>query len=376
MRWLKFLLVAGVLILAWRFLPWWMVLNVIPRPAVGPTVPGPEASDLLPKRNGAIYTNADGPLGAIRLPDLSKRRIAAPSPDTAGVFPSIHAVSEPDRSGRVVYVENRMGEPSSHALMMAEPSGKPPRTFFTRPGDALWDDVIGEHLTLTPDGSRVAYLRDGKGTQFPGAYLTQGVLEILDTRTGKAGTTRISVLDEGLSWFPDGRRLAFVGVVPAVNAPRLPAAEDGFGSVFDGWDPVPVVRILDTQSGSVRNLHVGWKPRVSTDGRQVLVEDMATDHGSGFASRWRLVDPKSGKSKPVTVPGAIGSVLALWPDGTVLYWGLPTTGARLRNTRFNSPLVGPKLELTLKLGVLNSGRFQTVVPYIDPRTNATWGPVK
>ena len=371
-------LVAGIVALAlvWFFVPWWLLWNVVPRPAAGPTVSGPEAADLLPRLKGAIFTNADGSLRAIRLPDLAERRIATASPETKTVFPSLDSVSEPDRRGRVVYVENRMGQPSTHALLMADGSGKPPRTFFVRPGDALWDGVIGEHLALTPGGERVAYIRDAKGTQFPGAYLMQGSLEILDTRTGKPRATGITALDQGLCWFPDGRRLAYVGVVKAQSAPAIPAGADGFGSVFAGWNHLPVVHVLDIQSGQAGKLHVGWSPRVSTDGRQVLVEDMVTETETAYVSRRRLVDVRSGASKVVTVPGIIGSVIALWPDGTVLYWGLPTEGTPLLSTRSNSPLVGPKLELTLKVGVLNTARFQTVVPFIDPRADATWGAVQ
>lgn len=374
MRWLPFVLGGVALLLAWYFLPWWLVWNLLPRPAAGPTVAGPEATDLLPRLRGAVCTNGDGAVRVISLPDLKERQLAGPSPETATVFPSVHSVSEPDHRGRVVFVENRMGQPSSHALRMAEGAGQPPRTFFTRPGDALWDHVIGEHLALARDGERVAYVRDAKGAQFPGAFLMQGVLEILDTRTGKPNTTRIAALDQGLCWFPDGRRLAYVAAVSRASAPAVPAGEDGFGAAFSGWDPLPVVHVLDTRSGAARMLHVGWSPRVSTDGRQVLVEDMATPAGSRYLSRWRLVQAESGASKAVTMPGIVGRILALLPDGTVLYWGLPTAGTKLRNTRSNSPLVGPKLELTLKAGVLNTPRFQTVVPYLDPRTTATWGP--
>ncbi|HTE16812.1 MAG TPA: hypothetical protein VK689_00350 [Armatimonadota bacterium] len=367
--------IAGLGLAGW-FLPWRMLLNVIAPPGSGPTVPGPEATDLLPRLTGAIYSNAKGQVDSVRLPGLAERRIASPTPETKTVFPSIHSVSEPDRSGRVAYVENRMGEPSTHALRFAEGAGKPVRTLFTRPGDALWDHVIGEHLTLTPDGERVAYVRNARGRQFAGAYLMQGVLELLDTRTGKTTTTRLPALDEGLSWFPDGHQLAFVGAVPRRSAPAAAAGKEGFGAGFAGWDALPVVQILDVRTGKVRKLHVGWRPRVSTDGRKVLVEDMATENSGRFGSRWRLVDVRSGASTAVTAPGAVGSVHALWPDGTVLYWGLPTAGTKLRETGSNGPLVGPKLELTLKVAVLNTTRFQTVVPYLDPRATATWGPVR
>lgn len=266
-----------------------------------------------------------------------------------------------------------MGQPSTHALICTGGKGRPRKILFTRPGDALWDHVIGEYLTLTPDGERVAYVRDAQGTQFPGAYLMEGLIEILDIRTGKTTQPRIRALDQGICWFPDDRRLAYVQAIPAASTPALAAGEDGFGSTFAGWDRIPVVHVLDTQTGQTRKVHVGWTPRASTDGRQLMVEDMVSDGGTQWVSRRRLVDLQSGASKPVTLPGAVGSVLALKPDGTVLYWALPTAGTPLRSTRNNSPLVGAKPMLTLKVGVLNTGRFQTVVPYIDPRTRATWG---
>lgn len=341
----------------------------------GPTVPGPETPELIPRLKGAICTDPSPNAVLTHLPDLKSRPIAAASPETATVFPSIYTVSEPDRTGRVVYVENRMGTPATHSLLMTTGSGKPPRSFFVRPGDALWYHQIGEHLSLTADGSHVAYVRDAVGTQFPRAYLQQGVLEILDTRSGKATKTSIAALDQGLCWFPDGKRLAFVAPIPAASAPALPPGNDGFGAAFGGWNRVPTVCVLDTTTGQVRTLHVGWSPRVATDGRKVTVADMATAGGGRYVSRLRLVDVTTWTSKPVTLPGLVGDVVALWPDDTALYWGLPTAGTKTRTTRFNSPLVGPKLELTLKVGVLNTNQFATVVPYIDPRMRATWGPV-
>ena len=38
---------------------------------------------------------------AAAVPETAERRIASPSPETKTVLPSIHSVSEPDRSGQV-----------------------------------------------------------------------------------------------------------------------------------------------------------------------------------------------------------------------------------------------------------------------------------
>jgi hypothetical protein len=333
--------------------------------------------DPLPKLKGAIVLNEDGQVQAIDLPSLKKRVLASASPSTNTAFPSIHTVSAADRDGTVVYVENRMSRPtpSSHALMLTD-GRSTPKTFFTRTGDALWDHVIGEHLALSADGKHAAYVRDAVGTQFPGSHLQQGVLEILDTRTGAVTTTRISALDEGIAWFPDGRHLAFVSALPRSAAPIIPLGKDGFGACFEGWDPLPVVRVLDTSTDKIRDLHIGWSPCVSSDGKQLVIADMATLAGNQYATRIRSVDAKSGGSQGAALPGLIGDVIALWPGGLALYWGLPTSGGNISYTKYNSPLVGPKLEVTLKAGVINTNRFQTVVPTIDPRTTATWGPAK
>jgi hypothetical protein len=55
-----------------------------------------------------------------------------------------------------------------------------------------------------------------------------------------------------------------------------------------------------------------------------------------------------------------------------LCWCFPTTGTKLKQTENNSPLVGPKPMLSLKLVSLTSPReFQTVVPYVDARDDCT-----
>jgi hypothetical protein len=55
---------------------------------------------------------------------------------------------------------------------------------------------------------------------------------------------------------------------------------------------------------------------------------------------------------------------------------LPTAGANVEYTKNNSPLRGPKLMLTIKVGNPKNAQFASVVPAIDPRTKVSFGPGK
>ena len=57
----------------------------------------------------------------------------------------------------------------------------------------------------------------------------------------------------------------------------------------------------------------------------------------------------------------------------VLYWALPTDGATAAFTGRNSPMVGPKQLLSLKVADLDSGAFATVYADLDPRARVGYG---
>ena len=129
---------------------------------------------------------------------------------------------------------------------------------------------------------------------------------------------------------------------------------------------VPVVHVMDTTTGRTEALHVGLGPVVSADGTRVLMRD--------FKRRWRMLDLDRQRSEPVSAPGrAWPGAIALYDGDLLLYWAWPTEGTELRWTRHNSTLVGPKPMLTLKVADLRTGDFRTVVPYIDPRRDVSYG---
>jgi hypothetical protein len=77
----------------------------------------------------------------------------------------------------------------------------------------------------------------------------------------------------------------------------------------------------------------------------------------------------------VTWPGDAGGLIANPRDDLALYWGLPTTGTPIKHSPYGSFRAGLML-ITVKLAVINSARFQTVIPEIDPRHRVSFGRVQ
>jgi hypothetical protein len=353
-----------------------------------PTVDGPETLDLVQGVGGHIVM--DRPVGgivAVSLPALKEVVVRAPDQGEP-----IHSLSGPDAAGRIAYVE-WAGSPEArgHRLKVIGLDGQGDREIFSRPGDTgfvpggygpsgavpagdkrgPWDQLIGSELALAPAGGQVAFVSKLKGVQMhnPSAHLDVGSLEVWDVanETGReAGTTALDA--SLLSWFPDGKRLAYAELVSRDQLGKVAEDLGDFLAGFGRWDKIPAVHVLDVATGKKSLLHPGWDPVVSADGKTVLVKN--------FDGRYRRVEVQSRKSRAVEWPGGWGSAIALLDGHLVLYWGLPTTGAPPRYTEHNSPLRGPKPMLTLKLAQVDSKKFQTVVPFIDPRCKVSFGVAK
>jgi hypothetical protein len=332
------------------------------------TVPGPEAADLATRTHGVVaLVQPVGGIQTVRLPDQDTRSPRAP--DT-GKLP-VHCLAGPDALGRIAFIENDMiGK--RHALVVLDAQGKETRIFEAQ-GDALWEHAVGWSLALDASGRRAAFVARAKGVQLkdPDALLMQGELEIWDLAKRERLAATVSALDDMLSWFPDGKHLAYATLIDSSEAQALlrahVAAEDRFGVKTSAWARVPVVHVLDVETGETRKLHVGERPIVSPDGQTVLLRD--------FELHWRLLDLDSNRSKPFEAAGAIyPGAIAIVDTNTVLYWAWPTEGAQAKYTEHNSPLRGPKQMRSLKLVDLRDGRFQTAVPYVDPRLQVSFGP--
>src|SRR5205807_755765 len=144
---------------------------------------------------------------------------------------TIHALSGPDADGRIAYIEDHFFVANEtdrrHLLKTIKLDGTQDTELFSRLGNAMWAATpaghgeIGHHLALAPVHGRVAFLSGLSSVQMPSAYLHVGSVEIWDVDK-KAGRKRdIRALDEGLAWFPDGKRLAYVKLVDPKATPGL-----------------------------------------------------------------------------------------------------------------------------------------------------------
>ncbi|MCZ6735715.1 MAG: hypothetical protein O7C65_08000 [Planctomycetota bacterium] len=333
------------------------------RPSI-PTMQGPENPALISGLKGYVVMSRSrrGIVGEA-LPALQELVIRHRG--------GVHSLSGPDSLGRVAFVQNHYLE-ERHLVKVIRIDGSGEEVVVERHGDTIWSKEIGDHLALAPTGGLVAFVINVTNVKVrkPRAYFWRGRIEIWDVDTKDRLPTGTTALDDKLCWFPDGRHLAYVDLLNRDEAVKVlrkhvDPTED-YGTVLIERKQVPVVHVMDTTTGRTEALHVGLGPVVSADGTRVLMRD--------FESRWRMLDLDRQRSEPVSAPGrAWPGAIALCDANLVLYWAWPTEGAELKWTRHNSPLVGPKPMLTLKVADLRTGDFRTVVPYIDPRTPVSYG---
>ena len=123
------------------------------------TVDGPEEKHLVKNVRGYLVLKQRGMTGwgirAVSLPDL-KERTVLPVRESMQVY----SLSGPDRDGRIGFIQRQL-RPNRFSLRTIRLDGKEEK-IFSRPGDPIWDNVIGESLALAPQGGRVAFVRDPK----------------------------------------------------------------------------------------------------------------------------------------------------------------------------------------------------------------------
>ena len=336
-----------------------------------PTVKGPEAKDLLPKITGAIVTRhraEDGRITEIAVLSLPDRKETVIRPEKEEPYEYVSQVSGPDAEGRIAYVqENLTGGTARLKTIRAD--GSSDQVILLRSGKSY--EVFGKHPVLSPTGNLIALIVGERSLDIPGNNLRTGSLEIWDIVRKIKLAISVEAEEHGLYWFPDGRRLAYVEFVSKKELPKFSLGPDDFGKEFSGWSRVPAVHVLDVMTGHRDLICMGWQPVVSADAKSILVEDSEGHR--------RKVDIATGKFQVIQWPGALSaddhsSALAFLPGDLVLYWGLPTEGSPVVRSPYGSFRAGTQM-VTLKLAEIPSGKFQTVVPAIDPRHDLSFGRV-
>lgn len=324
------------------------------------TVDGPETKGLASSLTG--YIIMDQPLGGILALDLATREAITVRPARRGAG-LIHAISGPDSKGRIAYVLYYLGRDRRHLLKTVNIDGSEDTVVFQRPGDPLWKGAMGRSVALAAVEGRIAFVGklSKKQMREPPALLRTGPLEIWSADRRDGNEVIADVVDQGLFWFPDGKRLAFVKLVPRDEANALDSHGIGLADGFGTWDIVPVIHIFDIQTGAQAPVCVGWKPIVSSDGKSMIVRDLDR--------RYRRVVIEDRQIERIDWPGNWRGPIALLSENRLLYWGLPTSGTPPSFTKIGSPLVGRAQLGTIKLAEFGTNRFETLIPGVDPRRN-------
>jgi hypothetical protein len=336
-------------------------------------VEGPEAQDLVAKITGhLVIAHPFGEITAYSIPAMQPSIVR--HADRGEEYATIHALSGPDTNGSIAYIEDHFfvndEKDRRHLLKSVKLDGTGDREIFSREGSAMWASKgeIGKSLALAPVGNLAAMVTDLQPVQMPQALLNVGKLEIWDIATMSALKLRPSAMDAPLSWFPDGKRLAYVRLMPVTHLPGAATGFERFGAYLGNrWDKVPAVYILDLQSGKSSFLHVGWVPIVSCDGETVLIGGW--DNHSAFS--WNRYDMKTKQTAQVKWPGDTGSAIAIPGSDLVLYWGLLTKG-RPAQTPGVDGTTSPRPLLSIKAASIDSPRFQTIID-VDAKGLASFG---
>jgi hypothetical protein len=299
-----------------------------PVPEIRVGMPGVESAALLERVSGTIVLAK--PLAALELVSLPDKR----SREIQRERWQAMSASGPDSAGNIALGTDTT-EWKEHAIRLLHPDGRE-EVLARRPGGILWHNAISA-VALAPVGGRISFASKTGENLNDYQPLGIGVLEMWDPTT--RSIRRLSGKATGFSapsWFPDGRRLAFT-------------EPDSSG--------VRIV-VLDVTTGARLTTIRGDFPMVSTDGRTMLVRQL-----NGIV----LVDVSTGASKPVTIPGNVRPPIAFIDSRYVVYQALPTEGMPTAQTTNNSPLVGAKSMLAVKLIDLERGEMVTLVDLVDPR---------
>jgi hypothetical protein len=367
------------------------------KPSFGPTDPlkpmsvdGPESPKLGETVRGRLAITL--PLGGIDLIEFPGGKRATLR-EGKREQPVVREVSGPDRDGNLLVVMNQ----SSDSALRIERADGGPGFEIARGKDGPGFEFTFDGPCLAPSGGRALVIRDPRKIYMetdPKTTFEEGKLEVWDIavagnsaeKAAKRLPFEMTALVWSASWFPDGQSFCIAALIPPQGIPVSAVEDYNEQAIRRRTSLIPVAerRVpaafqVKLKDGTKTLLQIGRRCVVSSDGESILIQ--------GIGTEWMQRDVRKGTFKRVRWPGVFhghdhpvrrlstyeGGPLALLGGDTVVYWGLPTTGAETGVTKNNSPLVGEKPMLTIKAASLADGRFVTLVPSIDPRRKVSFG---
>lgn len=302
---------------------------------------------------GAIHV--DVPVGGIARLDLARAASGLATLRPTG-RQAVIALGTPGHAGETAFLTAADGGGRRYAVSILSAGAE--KTLVEGDGDPLWDRPLAG-LALSPNASALAYVQQHQaGAKHTPLHV--GRLVVRSTQSGEVGLSDTLSANEWLAhalgqrpgWFPDGERLLFAAAGPegrALKPAVAPAAQ-----------PDPVICLLNRKSGDIEPVTRGHSPILSRDGKSALVA-----RGKSFP--WELVDLPSGKASRIEPIAGLVRPVGLLASRYVIYVGTSSAGAPEGYTLNNSPLVGPKRMLSLKVADLQTGAFQTLLDGVDPR---------
>ena len=279
--------------------------------------------------------------------------------------PAIWAISGPALTGEVALLEERRSA-WTISVVSAKAAGR--RSVWAFDRTARVGSGIGKSLAFSRDGRRVGFLdRCKEYNSGPAVELGELCrLQILDVLSRSVVRSVEGVLDAGMSWDTSGRHLFYcIELLHHGERHKFMAGEDRVSRSFGTPDATPVVVSMDVESGAAQEIAIGWAPIISESGRALLV--------NGRNSEFAVVTLATHAVRPVNWPGNAGSAVA-FDDEWVMFVGYPTAKNLIRWSTHNSPLVGRKQLLALKVSNPVTGAFETISNYVDPRAVVSYGP--
>ena len=290
--------------------------------------------------------------------------------DLGGRLPPIWELSNPDARGAFVALVTDEGD-RRHALRLLHP-GRAQRVLRREAGEPLWDRAVSG-MALSPDGRRLAMVvQTDPAVRHRPLHLGRLVVLDLAAPPGADGLPPELPLPRAADGFPLelGQRPAWINggrqLLVAAAGPQGRAATDK--PVAPALQPDPQIELIDLDQQTRTVVMPGHSPMTGGQGAGFMLA-----RGSSF--NWSQVDAPGEGLRPVPRKHGLSTPVALIDQRYLLFVGTPHPQSPRELTANNSPLVGPKTMLALKVMDLQTQAVLTLLEGVDPRRRITAGPV-